>query len=156
PRFAMLETIREFGSEQLTRTPENAVVRAAHASLMLDVCEDAAPRLAGPDVKSLLDRLDLELDNIRTALDWFEADDQARALRLAAALWEFWERRGHFTEGRDRLRTALKSAALPTVERIRALNAAGELAIDQGDLEDAGRLLAESRRLAGELKDSPG
>ena len=156
PRFAMLETIREFAGERLARISDNAVVRAAHASLMLDLCEDAAPRLAGRDVKSWLDRLDVELDNIRAALDWFEKHDQARGLRLAAALWEFWERRGHFAEGRDRLRTALKGAALPTVERIQALNAAGELAIDQGDLEDAGRLLAESRSLGGELNDSPG
>jgi predicted ATPase/DNA-binding CsgD family transcriptional regulator len=156
PRFAMLQTIREFAGEQLARMSEGAAVRARHASLMLDFCEDVAPRLAGPDVKSWLDRLDLELDNIRAALDWFEEHDQVRGLRLASALWEFWERRGHFAEGRERLRTALKSSAPSAVERIQALNAAGELAIDQGDLEDAGRLLAESRRLASELEDLPG
>jgi predicted ATPase/DNA-binding CsgD family transcriptional regulator len=154
PRFAMLETIREFAGEQLGGI--SGAVRAAHASLMLELCEEAAPRLAGPAVKNWLDRLDVELGNIRAALDWLEEHDQARGLRLAAALWEFWERRGHFAEGRSRLRTALKGAPLPTAGRIRALSAAGELAIDQGDLDEAQRLLAESRRLGRELKDSSG
>jgi non-specific serine/threonine protein kinase len=156
PRFTMLETIREFAAEQLARLSEAATVRAAHAYFVLAFCQDAAPRLTGPDVKSWLDRLDLELGNIRAALDWFEEHDRVAGLRLGAALWEFWERRGHFAEGRDRLRAALKGAATPTVERIQALNAAGELAIDQGDLEDAGLMLAESLRLSGELADSPG
>ena len=154
-RHDVLETIREFAAEQLALAPDAAAVAAAHASVMLALCEDAAPRLAGPDVKSWLDRLDLELDNLRAALDWFEEHDRIRGLRMAAALWEFWERRGYFSEGRDRLRTALKGAPLPTVERIRALSAGAELAIDQGDLEDAGQLLDESLRLGADLDHPP-
>ncbi|MDQ6742769.1 MAG: LuxR family transcriptional regulator, partial [Candidatus Dormibacteraeota bacterium] len=51
---------------------------------------------------------------------------------------------GHFTEGRDRLRSLLEVVTDNSSTRVRALNGAANLAIDQGDHEEAERLLEES------------
>jgi non-specific serine/threonine protein kinase len=149
----MLETIREFAAERLAELPEAAAVQDAHASVFLTLCEEAAPQLHGPDVKQWLDRLDCDRDNIRGALDRLQERDPATALRLAVAAFGFWESRGYFSEGRDRLRVLLRMAEAPTPTRIRALNAAGALALDQGDVEDAGGMLEESLRASRQIND---
>ena len=152
-RFTMLETIREFAAERLAELPETEAVQDAHAWVFLALCEEAAPRLTGPDVKQWLDRLDRDRDNVRAALDRLEDRDPALALRLAVAAVGFWESRGYFAEGRDRLRVLLRSAQMPTATRVQALNAAGALAVDQGDVEDALAMLEQSLELSLQLND---
>src|SRR6185437_3647735 len=81
---------------------------------------------AGPDEITSLDRLEIEHDNLRTALAWALAHDQAAAaLRCSAALFRFWERRGHFQEGCAWLEQALSgdTTALSSGVRASALNA---------------------------------
>ena len=73
------------------------------------------------------------------------------ALRLAAAMSRFWGVRGRFTEGRRRLRALLDACEDATATRVKALNGAASLAIDQGDHADARDLLGESIRLSQEL-----
>ena len=145
PRYAMLETIREFAAERLAEMPEAAGIRGAHAAAFLALAREARRPLTGPEV---LGRLDLEHDNIRAAIDWYRQEDPAAALRLAAAMSGFWAVRGHFTEGRERLRELLGVVAGENRARVGALNAAGWLAIDQGDRRDAVRRLTESIELA--------
>jgi tetratricopeptide (TPR) repeat protein len=72
-------------------------------------------------------------------------------LRLGAAMSRFWGVRGHFTEGRCRLRALLDACEEATPTRVKALNGAVSLAIDQGDHTDARDLLSESIRLGQEL-----
>jgi predicted ATPase/DNA-binding CsgD family transcriptional regulator len=153
PRYAMLETIREFAAERLAEMPEAAGIRGAHAAAFLALGREARRPLTGPE---LLGRLDLEHDNIRAAIDWYRQEDPAAALRLAAAMSGFWSVRGHFTEGRERLRELLGVVAGENRARAGALNAAGWLAIDQGDHRDAVRRLTESIELSRRLNDSVG
>jgi non-specific serine/threonine protein kinase len=63
----------------------------------------------------------------------------------------FWGVRGHFTEGRRRLRTLLDVTGDATATRVKALNGAASLAIDQGDQREARALLAESIKLSQQL-----
>ena len=63
----------------------------------------------------------------------------------------FWGVRGHFTEGRRRLKALLGLTGDATSTRVKALNGAASLAIDQGDHTDARDLLGESIRLSQEL-----
>jgi predicted ATPase/DNA-binding XRE family transcriptional regulator len=65
-RFAMLETIREFGLEQLAASGEAAAVRARHTAYFLNMVETAGPVLLGAPGLRL--RLAAEQDNIRAAL----------------------------------------------------------------------------------------
>jgi len=104
PRFAMLDTIRAFAAEMLDARADGAAVRDRHARWYLALAEDAAPRLAGADQRTLLERLEIEHDNIRTALDRASgAGDADATIRLAFAMWRFWQKRGHLNEARRRL-----------------------------------------------------
>ncbi len=156
PRYLMLETIREFAAERLAGTPEAARLRGAHAASFLALAGEAGRPLTGLGQKDWLERLDVEHNNIRAAIDWYRQEDPPAALRLAAVMWLFWSLHGHFTEGRQRLRQLLGLVPNQTTVRVRALNGAAWLAIDQGDYPDADRLLSESTELSGRLNDKVG
>ena len=104
PRFFMLETIREFASEMLDGRPDASAIRARHTRWYLDLVEAAAPELSGPAQRALLERLELEHDNIRAVLDRAPlVGDGACAIRVGFAMWRFWQKRGHLYEARRRL-----------------------------------------------------
>jgi predicted ATPase/DNA-binding CsgD family transcriptional regulator len=147
PRYAMLETVREFAVEQLGGLPESDGVRDAHASVFWDLARGLGRPLCSPG-QAGLDLLELEHDNFRAALDWYGATDPAMALRLANRLTGFWSVRGHFSEGRRRLGELLDRVPSGDPERVDALNGAAWLATDQGDRASALGLLDESIRCA--------
>jgi predicted ATPase/class 3 adenylate cyclase len=136
-RFAMLETIREFGLARLAEGGEDAVVRDAHAVFFLALAERAEPELTGPDQQRWLDRLEMEHSNLRQALDWMQEHEAGAAVRLAGALWRFWWTRGHLAEGRGRLEAVLERGGGSPAERGKALHGAGSLAGEQGDYDAA-------------------
>ena len=157
PRVAMLETIREYATERLAASGEEATsARRAHALDYLRLAERAAPELRGPDQVRWLDRLDEEHGNLRAALAWsLERGDADAGLRLAGALHWFWHVRGHADEGRGWLERALRAAGWaagaegpaagpPRPAIARALYGAGHLAFFQGDYAAARTLLGES------------
>lgn len=156
PRFGMLFMVREYAAERLAELPEHARVEEAHAATFLALAEAAARGLSGPGEQEWLDRLEAEHQNIRAAIDYYQQNRPSEALRLAAAMSRFWGVRGHFTEGRRRLLVLLGMSGNPTLVRVRALNGAASLAIDQADHGDARDLLGESIRLSRELGDRHG
>jgi predicted ATPase/DNA-binding NarL/FixJ family response regulator len=143
PRFAMLETVREFAAERSAELPVYERVRAAHAGAFAALVKDLARPPLWPD-KAGLDLLELEHDNFRAALDFYRRADPATALRLANRLTAFWSARGHFSEGRRRLGELLDLVPGGDIERVDALAGAGWLAADQGDRATAVALLDES------------
>ena len=82
PRFAMLETIREYAGECLLASGEEDATRHAHAACFLALAERAEPELTGPAQTAWLDRLEVEHDNLREALGWSVRHDPPTALRL--------------------------------------------------------------------------
>ncbi len=160
PRYAMLETIREYGLEQLKSSGEEAATRRAHAAYCLVLAEEGtAPSATEAAPAEWLDRFELERDNFRAALDWLTQSDNAEwGMRLGSALFRFWETREHFAEGRDRLARLLRlpSAAARSKERAQTLFAAGVLAGNQGDYASAQGWLEESQAIARELQDNSG
>jgi predicted ATPase/transcriptional regulator with XRE-family HTH domain len=153
PRIVMLETIREYGSEQLEARAEAGAARHRHAAWYLALAEEAAPALAGADAAAWLARLDAEHDNLRAALGWArEQGDAVTALRLAGALGRYWAQRGHLSEGRQ---WCVQALALPVATatdsrpvRVRCLVAAGRLAIGQAAHDEAESWTAEAVALA--------
>ena len=139
PRFGLLETIREFGLEQLGAAGEADAAHQAHLDFMLNLAERADAEVAGPDQGLWLTALARDLDNLRGALGWaivFRQTEQA--LRLGAALWPFWSRRGHAIEGRDWLNQAVGlDGDVQVWVRAKALHRLGNLNIDLGDLDEA-------------------
>lgn len=155
-RFDMLQTIREFGLERLQEDEEAPAIARRHAAYFLALAERAEPQLRAPDSERYLDGLELEHDNLRTALTWAITQDEGEvALRLVAAVWRFWHLRGHLTAGRrwadDAL--ALPSASLRTADRARALWAAGGLAYWQTDPPTVRATTEEALTIARELED---
>src|SRR5262249_28447705 len=113
-RFHLLETIREFALEQLQSHSEEQLLHQQHATYYLALAETADQHMEGAEKKTWLDQLESELDNLRAAYKWFSAFDKAGALRLAAALKEFWYVRGYVNEGRQWLTQVLLENVAPT------------------------------------------
>jgi predicted ATPase/class 3 adenylate cyclase len=158
PRFSMLQTIHEFGTEQLAASGELPVMKEKHAALFLNLAIEAEPHLTGPAGVNWLERIDADHGNLRSALEWLGSQGSAEQLvRLAAALWRFWWIRGHIAEGRKQLDAALAiSNSLKTPARAVVLDAAGVLAETQGSYADAEVHHRESLALSRELGDTIG
>jgi predicted ATPase/DNA-binding XRE family transcriptional regulator len=117
PRFTMLETIREYARERLERSGELDNAQQQHAAYYLALAEQAAPQLDGREERTWLDRLAIEHDNLRAALQWGLEQDADGALRLAGMLAVFWQRRGHVSEGHYWLQETLdRVAILPDID----------------------------------------
>jgi predicted ATPase len=141
-RYWMLETIREYATERLAESGEAQELGRRHAEHFLALAEEAYPHLRGSP-KEWLDRLDVEHDNFRAALDWLEASGRTQlALQLAGAMSRFWYMRGHLAEGWRALESLLRADERPTAARARALNGVAVMAANGEDLA-TGRLRAE-------------
>ena len=100
PRYQMLETIREFGLEQLVHSGEGDELGRRHARYFADRAECLGPAVEGLDQRRALEPLDVDMTNFQAAITWVIAHaERARALRLAVALWPYWFARGRFREG---------------------------------------------------------
>jgi len=158
PRFAMLETIREYAFDCLINTDEQPAVRRAHAAYCVVLAEEGNPELPQADRVRWLTQCDVEIDNFRYALDWlFQTHDLEWGLRLCMALFRFWDMREHLTEGRGRLETVLKLAGTGhSRERARLSHFIGALATAQRDYPAAESHLQQGLLLYEELGDQSG
>jgi len=151
-RYWMLETIREFADERLDGLPDVSELRDRHAAWYVALGERANPELVARRSPEWLDRLDAEHANLRASLEHLLAcEDKDGALRLTGAIWLYWAQRGHWTEGRRFLTSALGLGGDVQPERlIDAGWGAAILAIWQGDYDEgehwASRLLELSRK----------
>jgi predicted ATPase/DNA-binding CsgD family transcriptional regulator len=145
-RLAMLETVREFGLEQLHASGEAKTVRGQHAAYFVALAERAAPELFGADQVVWLDRLTADHDNLREAFTWLCTPESADAcLRLAGACGQFWYVRGYMREGRRRLHQALDLAGDDlSVAKAQALTGAGQLAYTARDLPASAELARQA------------
>jgi tetratricopeptide (TPR) repeat protein len=145
-RYRLLETVRQYGIERLVEHHEEDGIRDRHLASFLALAERAEPHLTDADQKEWLDRLDIEHENLRSALEWSAADPAHTdlGLTLAGAIWRFWELRGYLHEGREWLAKMLSARAGSQTLGIlaRALAGAGTLAVRQGDFA-AARMLQE-------------
>jgi predicted ATPase/transcriptional regulator with XRE-family HTH domain len=155
PRYRMLETVREYGLERLTASAEEDDVRSRHANHFLTLSDHLAGGLGMiQDLVNLTGVLN-EQGNARLALDWFDARGEVDALlRLSSLLYGLWFQRGLYSEGLQWVDHVLKRSSVQTsAARLRALVAAGHLAVFQGDYLRAETLIAEGLALAQELDD---
>jgi non-specific serine/threonine protein kinase len=149
PRFTMLETVREFGLTLLEANGEAVETHRRHAAFFLALGRNLAAQLAGPEMAIALDRLAVELPNVRAALAWTLAHDETEtALRLAASLYAFWNYRGHLAEGRRWLEQTLARGGIPARARTDGLLAAAGLAALQGDHTHVATLVEVAQTLA--------
>jgi tetratricopeptide (TPR) repeat protein len=164
PRFDMLETIRAHAAAELDAGDAGPVIRSRQLDWSIELAEGGEPRYWRRGTP-WLDRVEPELANVRAALDFARAEDDAeREVRLASAMRHYWRVRGHAIEGRRRLDEALeRSGSLGPLRRARVVaetaimrGVAGEyddaMALwlqaleiyeEQGEAVEAGRMLSE-------------
>ena len=162
-RYWLLQTLREYGLEQLSVAGEVEATRSAHAAYYLSWTQNAATFLRGAEQAEWLDRLELEYENLRIALEWMldqaATDKKAgeQALQLCVALGIFWETRSYFREGAAFLERALLAAQEATAPlKAEALHLAGFLALLMDDAQRAQSHLHESQVLFRESGDKAG
>ena len=160
-RYRMLETIRQYANEKLWVAGEGEMIRQQHLMYFVDLSEKAEPHLRAFHMVMWLDRLEIELDNMRAALEWAQESDNEAQLRLASALLQFWQIRGHKIEGVDWLERGLAIEAIErgdqsltpkrAMMRGKALNASGPLLHMTFGVEKAATRLKESLAVYEEL-----
>lgn len=156
-RFRLLAPIRQYALDRLELSGEAEEFAARHAGLLLSMpVSGEIPDDFGPQEIASLDRYESEHANIRAALRWaLDHGEINTALRAAALLFRFWERRGHLREGCAWLEEAL---AQPGAERSRArataLNALAFLYWRVGDVERA-QPVAEQALVLNREQDDP-
>jgi len=156
-RSRFLEMVRQYALENLREAGEEERWRDEHLNYMLAFVERAEPELIGPHQEAWFKQIEVEHENILSAMDWCEhADDGVtKSLRMGASLWRFWWFGGHFALGLSALRKALERdrAATPTAERAQALYAAAQMAREMGDLDQGRDLFQQSLEVATALGD---
>jgi predicted ATPase len=154
-RVGMLETIREYALDQLETSGELALLRERHAAFFLKVAVESEARLRSAEQQAYQALLEEDHNNLRAALRWAqEGGNLDLGLRLAGALWYFWQVQGHLNEGRAWLEGLLALADAPDQGSVtpmawaEALNCAAWLAYIQTDYAAATHMAEHARTLS--------
>ena len=156
PHYRMLETIRQYAREKLLDANESELLRDRHLDYFKKSAEAAYPHLLGEGQIAWFDRLELDFDNLRSAIEWsLESGEAMAGLRLASALGMFWHTRGHQGEGLARLQALLQrpETAERTAVRAAALNRFGYLLSRQGSYAEAQAIVEEALAIGEQFRD---
>src|SRR5512141_192403 len=110
-RYRMLETTRQYAREMLMMSEETRTFRDQHLDYFLKYAETAQPELRGRRQAEWMSLLETEHDNLRAALEWSQNTRPGLGLRIAVALIDFWDTRGHITEARHWLDVMLQKTS---------------------------------------------
>jgi predicted ATPase/DNA-binding SARP family transcriptional activator len=129
-RFTQLQTLAQYGRERLTERGDAVHIRNAMAKYFALMCAQSAAAFTGPQQRAWLTAIDQEHDNLRAALEWAVANDDAEtALMIAGgAAWPHWLT-GMVTEGRRWIDDAFACRG-EADERTRALALTGRGLLD--------------------------
>ncbi|HEY0604206.1 MAG TPA: tetratricopeptide repeat protein, partial [Herpetosiphonaceae bacterium] len=164
-RYRLLELVRQYAHKQLMTTDEQAGIQDRHLAYFAGRITCASKHLTSADQGMWFERLELEFDNLRAALDRAivvagatgQTDAIIQALALPADLERFWSVRGYIAEGAERLRRALALAGTQAphvaLARAYALNAAGIVAWLQGSYQESQHLLEEALAIGETTQD---
>jgi predicted ATPase/DNA-binding CsgD family transcriptional regulator len=155
PRYLMLETVREYGAEQLIASGEEAAIRQRHAAWCQSFAEQVDPLRIASRQPARVAALDAELPNMRAALAWLLDTGLAdSALRLAGALVPVWWVRSRLGEAIGWLDRAIDASTSPGRARIHGLISLGLFRSGVGDLVRAEAVLQEAKWQAIDLGEA--
>ena len=164
-RARLLLTVRSVALDLAARAGGLDDLRRQHARYYLALAERAADRMKGPDAMAARALIELEMDNLRAALDWSlgesdgagKDDRGATGIRLCTALGGFWYRTGYDAESRRWLERASRAAAGQQGPQLaQLLHSFALLLLQQGDLVNARDVLAKSLLLWRRAGDPTG
>jgi predicted ATPase/class 3 adenylate cyclase/DNA-binding CsgD family transcriptional regulator len=97
-RYRLLETIRQYAGDRLADTGEVTSTRDRHLAWALAFAEQHESGATNAHL-DVLDLLDADHANLRTALEWsIDAGHSDESVRLVGMLGLFWAQRGHYAE----------------------------------------------------------
>jgi len=129
---------------------------SASAQSLLELAEEVAPALVGPNAGDSLERLDGQSDEMVAAIAWFLDEGRTdEALRLANSLFRVWIMKRHFEDGDRWFGRVLESGAGDDRLRARAFINAGFMPFWMGDDERAGSLFGQGLEIGRRIGDAP-
>jgi predicted ATPase/class 3 adenylate cyclase len=157
-RYRTLETIREYSREKLIARGELADTAARHCHHFFAMAKLARAGLLGAEQGTWIQRVELELDNMRAAmaLALDGGVDPIIAVKFQVALLGFWILRGYVAEGLKLVKAALE---LPEVKASdvamgHALYVGAALALSHSDYASAAESLETCLAVRREI-DNP-
>ena len=158
PRFALLETIREYALDRLREGDDWTGAHDRHAGYFAGLAEPGGAELTGPGQLPWLDRLETDHDNLLAAMTWLvDHGPLEQAVHLFLVTWRFWWLRGHAAEFAglaDQMVTG--SADLPSYEHALALTGAGFVLLSNGDQARARQVFEQSLPVYGQVSEELG
>jgi non-specific serine/threonine protein kinase len=151
-RYRLLETMREYGYELLVAADELDAARELHLRHFAALADVALEEWLQTGRQWLVNELDADYENVRTALEWAGVSDPCAGLRLLAGTRDLFYKFGQ-SDGFRLARRLLDGCATRDRYRAAVLIAAGELANAIGDWATARALLAEGRALSAQLNE---
>lgn len=111
-RYRVLETVRQYGLNQLVAAGEADEARLRHAQYFAAIADTVEELLLGNNYRANIEELNAEHDNLRAAMTWaLEHGSSELALRTAAGLGRFWFFQAHYREGREWLERAVAACS---------------------------------------------
>lgn len=154
PRFRLLEPVRQYAAVKAQAADLGLPTAEAHAAHFKDLAVDAHRRLLSSGIGPVLDRLEADHANLRSAyLRLLELDRDADAAELVQSLWLHLGLRGYAREGLGWL-DHLAGAGTDRVV-VRAAVARMGLLLVVGDVAGMRREAAIALPLAHRLGDAP-
>jgi predicted ATPase/DNA-binding CsgD family transcriptional regulator len=152
-RYRMLSTIREYAMQRLIASGEVAPMRRRHRDYYLARISSMVRGWARPTHVDALQEMDADRPHFAAALSWSASvpEEHDAGLQFAATLRYHWLSGGHLAEGRRWLALFLDEPDVSTPTRGHGLWVAAWVSMMQGDLDGAGRYIAELAALADEL-----
>ena len=133
-RFSILETVREFGREQLSHTRDEAGVRRRHAQHFAELARASEQGLSSADLPVWAARMRAADADLLEALRWAREAAGPLGLEMVAALWRWWLHSGQLVTGRRWSEAMLEAAGGGSdFTAGRALRGAAILAAENGE-----------------------
>ncbi|MFE0348361.1 BTAD domain-containing putative transcriptional regulator [Streptomyces griseoluteus] len=100
-RYRLLETVAEYAAERLDESGERAAAERAHLTYYRELARTTDPLLRGRHQREAIDRIQVEYENLRTALRHAVAlrDEQEGLCMVLSLLW-YWQMRDQRLEVR--------------------------------------------------------
>jgi predicted ATPase/class 3 adenylate cyclase len=160
-RYRYLETIRQYAMEKLLESGDAANARDRHLAHFREVSRRAEEHFGTAQRLLWVNRLEVEHDNIRSALGWALESEPESALQMVCSLAGFWLSRRYLTEGCNWCQTAISRAEVlspagPNIDqtRARAYSALAMLSINHGEHHTGQTAARQAVALARQLEDS--
>jgi predicted ATPase/class 3 adenylate cyclase len=116
-RYRYLETIRQYAMEKLLESGDAVNARNRHLAHFLAYSRRAEEHFRTLQRLQWMNRLEVEHDNLRSALGWALESDPESALQMVCLLSAFWMSHNYLTEGCNWCQAAITRAEESSLDR---------------------------------------